>query len=252
MLTRSKTGSLQPKTFPDYKLFQTTKYPFQGLHTTVQEFEPSCYSKAAADSRWRAAMKLEFDALMSNSTWTLCPRPPNHNIICNKWVYTIKRKSDGSVERFKARLVAKGFDQRNGVDYTETFSPVIKPSTIRIILALAVHFDWEIRQLDVSNAFLHGNLRDEVVMEQPQGFNDNAHPDFVCKLHKALYGLKQAPRAWFTQLSTFLLDLGFKASLVDSSLFIYACGAVRVYMLIYVDDIIIMGNDSPLITHMIQ
>ena len=112
-------------------------------------------------------MKLEFDALMSNGTWTLCPRLPNHNIIRNKWVYTIKRKSDGSVERFKARLVAKGFDQGSGVDYIETFSPVIKPSTIRIILALVVHFDWEIRELDVSNAFLHGNLREEVFMEQP-------------------------------------------------------------------------------------
>ena len=108
-------------------------------------------------------------------------------IIRNKWVYTIKRKSDGSVERFKARLVAKGFDQRSGMDYTETFSYVIKPSTIQIILALAVHFDWEIWQLDVSNAFLHGNLREEVFVEQPQGFIDNAHPDFVCKLHKALY-----------------------------------------------------------------
>lgn len=141
MLTCSKTGSLKPKTFPDYKLFQTTKYPFQGLHTTIQDFEPSCYNKATTDSRWRAAMKLEFDSLMSNGTWTLCPRSPNHNIIHNKWVYTIKCKFDGSVKRFKAQLVAKGFDKRSGVDYTETFSPVIKPSTIRIILASAVHFD---------------------------------------------------------------------------------------------------------------
>lgn len=86
-------------------------------------------------------MKLEFDSLMSNGTWTLCPRSPNHNIIHNKWVYTIKCKFDGSVKRFKAQLVAKGFDKRSGVDYTETFSPVIKPSTIRIILASAVHFD---------------------------------------------------------------------------------------------------------------
>jgi predicted AlkP superfamily pyrophosphatase or phosphodiesterase len=112
-------------------------------------------------------LQLEYDALMSNNTWTLCPRPLKHNIIRNKWVFKIKRKADGSVERFKARLVAKGFDQQNGVDYKETFSPVIKPSTIRIIVALTIYFDWEIRQLDVSNAFLQGSLGEEVYMEQP-------------------------------------------------------------------------------------
>jgi hypothetical protein len=100
----------------------------------------------------------KFDALLSNQTWTLCPRPIHHNVIRNKWVFKIKRKANGTVERFKARLVAKGFDQRSGIDYTDTFSLIIKPSTIRIILALTVHFDWPIRQLDVSNAFLQGHL----------------------------------------------------------------------------------------------
>ena len=105
-------------------------------------------------------------------------------------MYKIKQKPNGSVERFKARLVAKGFDQQCGIDYTETFSPVIKPSMIRVLLCLVVHFDWHIRQLDISNAFLHGNLLEEVYMEQPQGFVDQEHPDLVCKLHKAIYGLK--------------------------------------------------------------
>jgi hypothetical protein len=100
------------------------------------------YRQAATDSRWVEAMQQEFDALQSNNTWTLCPRPLHHNVIRNKWVFKIRRKADGNVERFKSRLVAKGFDQMSGVDYTETFSLVIKPSTIRIILALAVHFDW--------------------------------------------------------------------------------------------------------------
>jgi hypothetical protein len=127
-------------------------------------------------------------------------------------VFKIKQKPDGSVDRFKARLVAKGFDQKCGIDYHKTFSPVIKPATIRLLLALAVQFDWELRQLDVSNAFLHGILDEEVYMEQPQVFVDPACTDFVCRLHKSIYGLKQAPRAWFTRLTHALLDIGFTGS----------------------------------------
>ena len=136
-------------------------------------------------------------------------------------MFKIKKKADGSVDRFKARLVANRFNQQSGIDYTKTFSPVIKASTIRVILALVVHFDWQIRQLNISNVFLQGSLCEKVYMEQPQGFIDNTQPDLVCMLHKAIYGLKQAPRAWFTRLFNFLLDIGFQASLVDTSLFIY-------------------------------
>uniref|UniRef100_A0A2N9HGK2 Reverse transcriptase Ty1/copia-type domain-containing protein n=1 Tax=Fagus sylvatica TaxID=28930 RepID=A0A2N9HGK2_FAGSY len=143
----------------------------------------------------------EFDALQLNGTWSLTPRPPNKNVIRNKWVYKLKQKSDGSIDRYKARLVAKGFEQKDGIDYTETFSPMVKPTTICVVLTLAGHFGWPIRQLDVSNAFLHGSLAEEVFMEQPQGFIDANHPDYVCRLHKTIYGLNQAPRAWFTQLS---------------------------------------------------
>jgi hypothetical protein len=157
MVTRSKTSSLRPKSFADFQLF----------HTLHSETKPVSYSKAALDPHWKEAMKLEYEALISNGTWTLCPRPLDHTTICNKWVYKIKRLADGSVEMFKARLVAKGFDQQSGIDYTETFNPVIKPSTIRVILTLAVHFNCDIRQLDVSNAFLQGSLLEEVYMERP-------------------------------------------------------------------------------------
>jgi hypothetical protein len=145
---------------------------------------------ASPDPRWQAAMSTELLALISNGTWTLCPRPHNQHVIHNKWVYKIKRKADGSVERFKARLVAKGFEQQLGTDFTETFSPIIKPSTIRLILVIAMFRDWSIRQLDISNAFLHGSLTEEVYMEQPIGFVDKQKSDYVCKLHKAIYGLK--------------------------------------------------------------
>jgi hypothetical protein len=147
--------------------------------------------------------------------------------------------------------VAKGFDQQDGVDYTETFSPVIKALTIRVVLALVVHFDWPIRQLDVSYAFLQGDLNQEVHMEQPPGFQDTSQSNPVCKLHKAIYGLKQAPRAWYTRLSNFLLDLGFQGSLVDTSLFIFLQGDIHIYMLVYVNDILITGTHPSVISSII-
>jgi hypothetical protein len=165
MVTRSRTGSSRPKDFSDYQLFYSTRHPLRALSTMVTPLEPTCYTQAAASPEWRATIGLEFDALLANGTWTLCPRPRHHNIVRNKWVYKVKRKQDGTVERFKARLVAKGFDQRSGIDFTETFSPVIKSTTIRVVLAIAVHFNWCIRQLDVSNAFLHGHLTEDVFME---------------------------------------------------------------------------------------
>lgn len=128
--------------------------------------------------------------IVSNKTWKLCPRPVSQNIIQNKWVYKIKQNPNGSIERFKARFVAKGYEQQIGVDYNDTFSPVIKPSTIRVILAITVHFHWDIKQFDVSNGFLHVDLLEKVFMEQPQIFVDPQHPNHVCRLNKAIYGLK--------------------------------------------------------------
>jgi hypothetical protein len=146
---------------------------------------------------------------MANRTWSLCPRPLNKRVVRNKWVYKIKRNPDGRIERYKARLVAKGFDQISGIDYYDTFSPVVKPTTIRLVLALIVSLKWNVKQLDVSNAFLHGILDEEVYMEQPKGYEDDNFPEHVCRLHKSLYGLKQAPRAWFQRLSQQLVEYGF-------------------------------------------
>jgi len=189
-------------------------------------------------------MDAEFFALHKNKTWRLVPPKQGKNIIDCKWVYKVKRKADGSIDRHKARLVAKGFKQRYGIDYEDTFSPVVKAATIRLILSIAVSNGWSLRQLDVQNAFLHGVLEEEVYMKQPPGYQDELHPNYVCKLDKALYGLKQAPRAWYHRLSMKLQTLGFKPSKGDTSLFYFKKGNLVMYILVYVDDIIV-ASSSP-------
>jgi len=134
--------------------------------------------------------------LVQNHTWDLVPRPPWANIVTGKWIFKNKLQSDCSLERYKACWVLRGFTQRPGVDFDETFSPVVKPATIRTVLSLALTRHWPIHQLDVKNAFLHGTLTETVYSQQPSGFEDPAHSDYVCRLKKSLYGLKQAPRAW--------------------------------------------------------
>jgi hypothetical protein len=137
-------------------------------------------------------MEEETAALHQNQTWHLVPAnlKSRRNVIDCKWVYRIKRNSDGTIDRYKACLVAKGFKQRYGIDYEDTFSPVVKATTIRVVLAISVSHGWSLRQLDVKNAFLHGVLDEEVYMKQPPGFTDPNFPTHVCKLDKALYGLK--------------------------------------------------------------
>uniref|UniRef100_A0A2N9J0D9 Integrase catalytic domain-containing protein n=1 Tax=Fagus sylvatica TaxID=28930 RepID=A0A2N9J0D9_FAGSY len=215
--------------------------------------EPPSYTVASKHSKWCTAMDEEFQALQQQATWTLVPLPDSKNVVGCKWVYKLKHHSDGSIARYKARLVAKGFHQQYGVDFEETFSPVIKPPTVRLVLSLAVSLNWPLRQLDVKNAFLHGTLKEEeVYMTQPQGYIDPTHSDYVCKLQKSIYGLKQAPRAWFESFTTQLLHLGFIASSADSSLFIYKDNQVIAYLLLYVDDIVLTSNTPSFLDHLIH
>ena len=196
-------------------------------------------------------MSDEINSQIKNHTWDLSNMSPDFNVVGCRWVFTIKRRVDGSIERYKARLVAKGYTQQQGIDYQDTFSPVVKPATIRIVLSTAVSRNWPLRQLDVNNAFLQGTLNEEVYMTQPPGFQDKDNPHAVCRLRKAIYGLKQTPRAWYNELRNFLLQSGFKNSVADTSLFIYHQGKTLLYMLVYVDDIIITGNDPPAISRFI-
>jgi histone deacetylase 1/2 len=149
--------------------------------------EPCTLTEALGDENWCNAMNEEYKALMDNKTWHLVPPSRNKNLIDCKWVYRIKKKADGTIDRYKARLVAKGFKQRYGIDYEDTFSPVVKIATIRTVLALSVSRGWSLRQLDVKNAFLHGVLEEEVYMRQPPGFEDPNVPNYICKLLIKLY-----------------------------------------------------------------
>jgi hypothetical protein len=178
MQTRSKSGISKKK------IFSTTCTP------NYLQTEPPTYKIASQTPEWCATMASEFEALQRQSTWSLVPSSPAQNVIGCRWFYKIKRNTDSSVSWYKARLVAKGFHQQAGVDYVETFSSVVKPPTIHIILSLAAQNRWSLCQLDESNAFLHGLLKESVFMAQLVGFVDQDHPSHVCQLHKSLYGLK--------------------------------------------------------------
>ncbi|KAM1116115.1 hypothetical protein ACFX19_006777 [Malus domestica] len=175
MVTRSKNGIVKPKAFS------------ASIGSQSPVSEPKTFKTASKVVEWQSAMQEEIDALHSQQTWSLVPLPRDKNLVGCKWVYRMKKNADGTVARYKARLVAKGYSQEEGVDYGETFCPVVKPTTIRLILALASQFHWQLRQLDVKNAFLHGVLQEDVYMEQPPGFLSTQYPShYVCKLHKSL------------------------------------------------------------------
>lgn len=196
-------------------------------------------------------MQQEFSALQANRTWTLVPRPPGACIIYGKWVFKTKLHADGSLDQYKARWVVRGFNQRLGVDFGETFSPVVKPATIRTVLTLIASKQWPAHQLDVSNAFLHGNLQERVLCQQPTGFEDPDRPDDVCLLSCSLYGLRQAPRAWFTRFVEHVRSIGFVQSRTDSSMFVLRQASGMAYLLLYVDNMILSASTPSLLQHIV-
>lgn len=212
------------------------------------ESDPISYKQAmdAIDSdSWQLAMNEEIKSLHENQTWELVDLPSDQKPIPVKWVYKKKLKSDGSLERYKARLVVKGFRQKEGIDYKEVYAPVSKHATLRTLLSVVAAEDLELHQLDVKTAFLNGELEEMIFINQPEGFiQDNSK---VYRLKKALYGLKQAPRAWNARLKIELDKLGFTQSLADPGLFILRKNEDPVYLLVYVDDLLLASASLALI-----
>ena len=240
----------EPRT-PEVRRSSRTPKPVQryspSLHYLLltDNGEPECYDEAMKmeDSiKWESAMKDEMDSLMSNQTWELAELPRRKNALHNKWVFRIKEEHDGS-KRYKARLVVKGFQQKEGIDYTEIFSPVVKLTTIRLVLKIVAAGNLHLEQLDVKTAFLHGDLEEEIYMKQPEGFIKKDKKDLVCRLKKSLYGLKQAPRQWYKKFDNFMSNSGFKRCQADHCCYIRNFDKSFIILLLYVDDMLVAGAD---------
>jgi hypothetical protein len=208
--------------------------------TSSEPSEPKTFREAMqrpdVDLWYQAAVK-EMEAHIKNGTWELVKLPPSCKAIGSQWVFKVKHNADGSVERYKARVVAKGFSQRPGVNFDKTFAPTTKWAALRIIFALAALEDWELKSIDISNAYLNGELSDvKVYMRQPQGFVEKDDAWVACLL-KGLYGLKQGGREWFKWLEQVLLQLGFTRICADGSIFIWAKDGVQVICPVFVDNI---------------
>ncbi|XP_035842144.1 uncharacterized protein LOC118488849 [Helianthus annuus] len=260
-LRRSSRNVSIPKKIQDYVFNCSVKYDINKevsyaclsadnvsfISYLSKSTEPSSYSEASRDPKWVEAMNLEMEALLRNQTWELVDLPNDRKPIGSKWIYKIKYKANGEIERYKARSVAKGYNQQEGLDFGETFSPVVKMVTVRCVLSLAVQNNWTLYQLDVNNAFLYGSISEDVYMSLPEGYYAKNESE-VCKLVKSLYGLKQAPRKWNEKLTDVLVNVGFVQSSCDHSLYVLSKSSVFIVLLVYVDDIVITGNNDSEIT----
>lgn len=225
------------KDFSDYELY----------HTCCEPNVPTTFKEAVNgedNDRWKKAIQAELKSMEENKAWILVDPPQDKKIIQNKWVFSEKRNSFGDVVRHKARLVAKGFTQEFGVDYCETFSPVVRNSSLRTLFALAAELDLSVEHLDVDTAFLNGELSEQIYMYQPEGFVDPKSKDKVCLLKKAIYGLKQSSRIWNKKITNVLLNLGYKKSDYESCVFFKNCSNHITVIAIYVDDFLIFTNDT--------
>ncbi|KAH9649211.1 hypothetical protein KPL70_025897 [Citrus sinensis] len=212
----------------------------------ISQIEPKSFADAENDESWIMAMQEELNQFERNNVWELVPNPEHQSIIGTKWVFRNKMDESGVVVRNKARLVAQGYNQEEGIDFDETFAPVARLESIRMLLAYACHKDFILYQMDVKSTFLNGYIMEEIYMKQPPSFENEKFPDHVYKLSKALYGLKQAPRAWYDRLKNFLLENDFSMGKADTTLFVKLKNQDILIVQIYVDDII-FGSTNELL-----
>ena len=238
---RSSRVRTQPSYLNDYILIAETEC--ERLLMVINS-EPWDWSEAKELEVWVDACKDEIFSIEKNNTWELVDLPEGIKPIGLKWVFKIKRNADGSVSKYKARLVAKGYVQRHGVNYDEVFAPVARMETIRLVIAIAASQSWEIHHLDVKTAFLHGDLREEVFVTQPEGFQVAGKERKVYKLRKALYGLKQAPRAWNTKLNAILREFKFQRCSKEPSLYRKDEKTGTLIVVVYVDDLLVTGTST--------
>lgn len=210
--------------------------------------DPTTFEEAIKNEEWNKAMKEEMMEIEKNGTWELRDLLEGKSAIGLKWIFKTKFHADGSIQKYKAQLVANGYSKLEGIDFTETFSSVVRFETVRITLALAAHFKWNVYQFDVKSAFLNGDLKEEVYVTQPEGFIVNGKEEKVYKLKKALYGFKQAPRAWYTKIDSFFRENGFVRSENEHTLYLKRNGIHDFLVVcIYVDDMIYTGSSNSLL-----
>lgn len=237
----------------DHELRRSSRIYSQSLSAIAELNDPQSVEEAMkrADSEeWRRAMSSEMNSLIANNTWSLTDLPAGRKPIDCKWVFKLKSKKDDNSIRYKARLVAKGYSQREGIDYTETYSPVVKYTSIRLLLALAVKYDLKVRQLDVVTAFLHGELKEEIYMLQPEAFNDGTGR--VCKLNKALYGLKQAGRSWYEKLHNVLEQAEMERCEADQCVYVKITNEGILILAEYVDDMLSFSNNESMENSLVE
>lgn len=215
-----------------------------------EQLEPRTFSEALnrpEASKWQEAANEEYSSLIKSGTWKLTALPENRKAISNRWIFKRKYDQDGNISRYKARLVVRGFSQVAGQDYFEAFAPVIKFTTVRIVLALVAQLTLECHQMDVKTAYLNGEVEEELYMEQPDGFVRKGQENLVCKLEKSLYGLKQSAKNW-NALDKVLKGFGFVQSEADPNLYILKKANKFVYLLVYVDDLLLASNSQSMLS----
>jgi hypothetical protein len=243
VLRRSVRDRRKPERYspPDFR---------SNFSLSITDDDPRTVREAvnSEDSKlWKKAMVEEMDALDKNEAWDIVELPAGRKSVGSKWLFKKKFNAQGKVEKYKARLVEKGYSQVEGIDFGEIFSPVAKLTSIRFLLSIAAAFDLEVEQMDVKTTFLHGDLEEEIYMKQPEGFVVKGKKELVCKLKKSLYGLKQSPRMWYQKFDTYILGLGFVRSRVDHCVYSKQVGNHFIYVVLYVDDMLLVGNNMDVI-----